>query len=204
MMENTLFSSPLEVKEACNMIYLLATSLVLQAAGMASQYVGEKQKAKDTEAYQNHLAETQKKQGLRKATSQNLQQAQVQEETARKKFATTQEAAKLASNSRLVGAGKVAGLSMDHLQQSFEAQEATYLSSLSIQQDMKDAAYLRSGESMMQTMQQQMYATKAPVDHPNALAYGLKAGAQMAKTGAAMYDAKAKADESSEGGPVIN
>jgi len=198
-MENILFSSPLEVKAACGMIPLLATSLVLQAAGMASQYVGQKKKAKATEAYQNHLAELQKKQALRKATTQNLQLAQVQEETARKKFAVSQQAAKLASQSRLVSAGRVSGLSMDHLQQSFDAQEATYLNSLSVQQDMKDAAYLRSGETMMLTMQQQMYATKAPVDYPNALAYGLQAGAQAAKTGAQMYDAAKPPDAPSEG-----
>ena len=153
----------------------------MQAAGAAMSYVGEKQAAKSQEDYQNRVAQLQLDAAARQQTEVHIKESQEREITALKMREASQEADKLAAQSRLMAAERgITGQSASLAAQAYEAQEGAYVYSLLAEQEDRMAQAIRTQENINIQAHQQITATKAPVSQPNLLATVLSTGAQMA------------------------
>ena len=166
---------------ACEATTMLAIASVMSAAGTGVQYMGAKKAAKEKEAYQNHLATMQNEAGQRKASALIAQNLQRQEAAARESYDISQEAAKLAAESRLASsASGVAGLSVDHLESEIFMQQGAHQFAIAKEQGMADSELSRRLLDIDLGTEQQMASTLAPVQHPSALGAALKMGSQLA------------------------
>ena len=189
-METTLFEPML----ACP-VHMMAISMVLTAAGMAAQFVGQKRQATAQKAYQEQLAQIQQKAAMEKNKTTRVQQLQADEATAKKNRVAALQAENLAAEGRLsAAAGGVTGLSIAHLQQSREAAEGRFYHALSVESSWRDKAYESQVETTLMTAEQQMRATRGIVQEPNALAMGLQAAGTMFGQAATASDMKADAE----------
>lgn len=195
MVEEALFSIEY-CMFGCGVPAMMAASLVLSAAGMAAQHMGQKKSAKAQDAYQQHLAEMQREAGQRKASAIIARNIQDREETARKTFTVSQQSSAASAESRLVAAaGGVTGLSIEHLLANIDQQEGSYMAALKGEQDLRNRETGRLLKDAHLGTQQQIASTLAPVNYPNALAAGLQFGAKSASIGADYYDWKGKQND---------
>ena len=177
---------------ACGVPALLATSLVMSAAGTVASYVGKSQAASKQKAYQDHLADMQREAAQRRVASLHTKALQEQMVSAQKIEAARQESDRVAAQARLsTEAGGIAGVTAGHLIQTHEAQEGRYVAALQEEQRMRSANVDRMSEDIMLGAQQQMAATQAPINQPNMLASALMWGAGAANSAMAsgIFDA---------------
>jgi hypothetical protein len=157
---------------------MLAISTAVSAAGTAIQYMGAKQKAKEQEEYQEHLASLQKEAGQRKASALIARNIQDREAAARQRFAVSQEGEKAKAMGVLSAAeGGVAGLSIDHIISEYDQQQAQYIHGIAQEQVMRERETNRLLKDVQLGTAQQMASTRAPVREPNAFAAALEWGA---------------------------
>ena len=166
---------------ACEPATMMAMAMVMSAAGTAVSFAGQKQAAKEQEAYQNHLATMQNEAGQRKASALIAQNLQRRGASARKGYDISQEAAKLAAESRLISsASGVAGLSVEHLESEIFMQQGAHQFAIAKEQGMADSELSRRLLDIDLGTSQQMASTLSPVQHPSALAAGLEMGGKLA------------------------
>jgi hypothetical protein len=167
---------------ACPQQVLFGLTLALSAAGSTMSYMGAMNRAKEQEAYQDHLADIQKRSSQRRITSVQIKAAQEKEAMARKMYEVSQQSAKLAAQSRLSAAeGGVTGTSINLLLQSYEAQEGAFIAALESEQRMREAQDIRTIGDISIGAEQQLAATQSPVNYPSALAEGLNWAAGASK-----------------------
>jgi hypothetical protein len=166
---------------ACEPTTMLAMAAVMSVASTGVQYIGQKKAAKEKEAYQNHLATLVNESGQRKASALIAQNLQRKDAAARKTYDISQEAAKLAAESRLASsASGVAGLSVDHLESEIFMQQGAHHFAIAKEQGMADSELGRRLLDIDLGTEQQMASTLSPIQHPSALGAALKMGSQAA------------------------
>ena len=186
---------------ACEPATMMAMSMVMTAGAGVMQYQGQLQAAREKTAYQNHLAELQKKAGDRKASAIIAQNLQAKEATAKRAFNISQEASQARADAALSASGAgVAGLSIGHLISDVRRQEGFLQQNLEHEQSLQNRELGRMLQDISLGTEQQMASTLSPVNYPSALAAGLKIGAGLADTGASMY----KYHESKQDPPSIS
>lgn len=162
---------------------LAVATIAMQGAAAGMGYIGRRQAADKQQAYQDHLADMQREAAQRRVASLQTKTIQEQAASVRKIEAARQESARVAAQARLSAeAGGVAGLSMEHIIQTHEAQEGRYVAALQEEQKMREANSERMGQDMMLAAGQQMAATQAPISQPSLLAAGLDFGVNATNT----------------------
>ena len=200
MVEEALFSIE-NCMFGCGAMAMMGVSMAMTAVAGVMQHQGQKQAAQEKTAYQNHLAELQKKAGDRKASAIIAQNLQAREATAKKAYNVSQEAAQAHADASLsASAAGVTGLSIGHLITDVERQESSLLHNLGYEQSLQNRELDRMLKDIELGTSQQMASTLSPVNYPSALGSAIKIGAGLADTGASLY----KYHESKQDPPSIS
>tara|TARA_R100000808_G_scaffold1960_3_gene8328 strand:- start:205 stop:786 length:582 start_codon:yes stop_codon:yes gene_type:complete len=163
---------------------LLTLSTAVSAAGALTSYSSQKKAANEQRAYQNHLADLQKKAGQRRASATVAKNIQDREALARQRFAASQKGEKLQAMATLsAGEAGVSGLSIDSLIDEYSAQQASYMHGIDQEEAMRSRETGRVLGDIALGTQQQVASTLAPVRDPNAFAHALQFGTKMTDIG---------------------